>query len=381
MNNRERVKAVLDHRAPDRIPWIPRLLLWYEARNLAGTMPEKWSGLSLRDVERDLGIGTPARTGKIFKIERDGVDVKNRQEGGKTITEYNTAIGSVRSVEDYSDELTRQGLPGRIVEYPLKTPKDFKVWEYVIEHTRWVPTYDAYESYDREIGDDGLPMVPIGDVPLHDFLLNLGGYEQGFFQLEDYRREVESLLNLMTAIQRERLWPVILDSPAQLLLHGVHLSSQFTPPSLFEKYILPYYEEFMPLVHERGKSVAMHADNDTSQILDMIEKAGWDMCECFVTAPMVPLTLERAREVWGDRVALWGGIPSLMLSPSVPEEEFRAYCHNLLDTIAPGKAFILGVADNVMPDSLIERVAWISGLLEKRGWYPVAERHNGGPPS
>jgi hypothetical protein len=165
---------------------------------------------------------------------------------------------------------------------------------------------------------------------------------------------------------------VIAESPARLLLHGVHLSSAFTPPPLFKRYVLPYYEQFMPMMHERGKAVAMHADNDTSLIVELIEQAGWDMVECFVTAPMVPLTLEEARRTWGERVIIWGGIPSALLSPSVSEQEFRDYMDQLFKTIAPGEAFILGVADNVMPDSLIERVAYVSELVEERGWYPVS---------
>jgi len=105
--------------------------------------------------------------------------------------------------------------------------------------------------------------------------------------------------------------------------------------------------------------------------MEQIERAGWDMVECFVTAPMVPLTLEHAREVWGTRMILYGGLPSLLMAPSVSEAEFRAYMRQLLKTIAPGDAFILGVADNVMPDSVIERVAWVSELLEKEGYYPI----------
>ena len=113
------------------------------------------------------------------------------------------------------------------------------------------------------------------------------------------------------------------------------------------------------------------ADADVSRILDHIERAGWDMVECLVTAPMVPLTLAQAREAWGERVIIWRGLPSALLSPNVPEEEFRAYVDELFGVIAPGDAFILGVADNVMPDALISRVAWVSEQVEKRGWYPV----------
>ena len=372
MNNRERLTAILDRRPPDRIPWIPRLLLWYNARALTHTMPPQWEGLTLRELEHALDVGTPARDGHIMTTVRDGVEVLTRQEGGKHITEYHTPLGMVRTVMHYSEDLDAQGLPGRVEEYPLKGPADYRVWEWVVQHTRWAPAYEDYAAYDAETGADGLPMVTVGDVPIHEFTLDLAGYDDAFFQLADHPREIEHLLGVMTEVQRERLWPVILDSPARLLLHGVHLSSQFTPPPIFKKYVLPYYQEFMPLVQARGKAVAMHADNDTSQIMGLIERAGWDMVECFVTAPMAPVTLKQARETWGNRVIIWGGLPSLLFSPSVPEEEFRAYMRDLLTTIAPGDAFILGVADNVMPDSLIERVLWVSQVMAERGAYPLA---------
>jgi len=365
VNNRERLLAILNHQAPDRTPWIPRLLLWYNARCLTHSMPKKWEGLSLREVERELNLGTPARDGKVFDIEQEGLEIVTREEGGCRITEYHTPVGMVRQVMGFSETLTRQGLPGRVQEYPLKEPKDYAVWEWIVEHTNWVPAYDAYKAYDAEIGEDGLPMISVGDVPLHDFLERLAGYEYGFYHLADYSREVEHLLALMAEVQRERMWPVVANCPARLLLHGLHLSSQFTPPRLFEKYILPYYEQFMPLLHDKGISVAMHADNDTSRILDLIDRAGWDMVECFVSAPMAPVTLEQARAVWGNRIIIWGGVPSTLLSPNVPEDEFRTYMHQLLDTISREDAFILGVSDNVMPDSLIDRIAWISDIVAK----------------
>lgn len=371
MNNRERMLAVLEGRAPDRIPWSPRLELWYNARQMTGTLPPAWEGLSLYEVERALGVASPARDGKIFQSECRGLGLEIRREGNHEITEYVTPIGRLQRVIRFSSELERQGLPGRIVEYPLKGEADYRVWEWVIEHTYWEPDYTAYERYDAAIGDEGLPMVSVGDVPFHNWLENLAGYEYGFYHLSDFAETVERLLRLMTDVERERLWPVITGSPARFLLHGQHLSTQFTPPRLFRQYILPYYREFMPLMHEHGLSVAMHADYDTSAILEMIVEAGWDLVECFVTAPMVPLTLERAREVLDNRVIIWGGLPSALLAPYIPEETFQEYVIEMLRTVAPGDAFVLGVSDNVMPDSVIERIAWVTEYLAEHGAYPL----------
>ena len=372
MNNRERLLAILNHQPPDRIPWIPRLLLWYNARLLTHTMPVQYQGLSLREVERALDLGTPARDGRVFRTEYEGVEVVTREEGNKRITEYHTPIGSVRTAMHFTAELDAQGLPGRVEEQLLKTPQDYRVWTWIEEHTNYIPAYEDYAAYDAETGEDGLPMIAVGDVPFHSWAQQLAGYEQAFLHLADFPEEVERLLAVMGEVERAKMWPIVLASPAKLLLHGVHLSSQFTPPRLFDKYIIPYYDQVMPLVHEKGMAVAMHADNDVSAIVKQIERAGWDMVECFVTAPMAPMTLERAREVWGARVILWGGLPSLLLSPSVSESEFRDYVLRMLRIIAPGDAFILGVADNVMPDSLIERVAWVSDLLREHGRYPLS---------
>lgn len=44
MNERERVLAVLRRQRPDRIPWVARLELWYNARLATGTMPERFRG-------------------------------------------------------------------------------------------------------------------------------------------------------------------------------------------------------------------------------------------------------------------------------------------------------------------------------------------------
>jgi hypothetical protein len=125
-------------------------------------------------------------------------------------------------------------------------------------------------------------------------------------------------------------------------------------------------------MHEAGKFVAMHADADLSLILDLVKSTGWDMLECLVTAPMVPLTMAHARAALGTEVCLWGGLPSTLLSPNVSEDEFRSYVKELFRIIAPGLGFVLGVADNVMPDSLIDRVRWLSDYVREEGRYPIS---------
>ncbi|MFW6146232.1 MAG: uroporphyrinogen decarboxylase family protein [Planctomycetota bacterium] len=363
MTNRQRVLAVLRGETPDRMAWIPRMELWYRAAVKQNALPDRYRGMTLRQIEHALGCGTPARSGRIFTKRHETVDVVDRRESNLKVTEYRTPVGTVRQVMQFSDELTRHGLPGHVIEYPLKTADDYTVWTYIAEHTYWDPAFDAYEAYDRDIGDDGLPMTPIGDVPFHQFVRELAGYDHAFFHLVDYPDHVDALLKTLTDVFAERLLPLVLKSPAALLLHGGHLSTQYTPPPLFEKYILPHCERFFGDIHAAGKFLTMHADNDTSAILPQLRAGGWDLMECFATAPLVPVTLADAFDAWGDDVAIWGGVPSSILGPECPQRDFEAHLDTILETIDGHPRIILGISDNLMPGAWIERVERISRTL------------------
>jgi len=371
VTNRERILAVLDRKSPDRIPWIARLDLWYHARQVERNLPQRFRGMDVHGVGRALRTGNPARDGKICKERYEGMEVRTERAPGVARQRFITPYGQVTFGRILSERVagtTEQGLP---LEHPLQKVEDYGVLEYIAEHTFYDPCYDEYLKYEAAVGDEGYPMVSCGDVPFHYFLLHLAGYNQAYFEMVDHAEEFEHLLTVMEQFQRERLWPVVADSPARLILHGVHFDSQMTPPHMFRKYMTPYYQDFSALLHSRGKSLTWHADDDSKDILAEVKAAGFDMSECFCTAPMVEVTLEEARAAWGNDVIIFGGVPSIILEPGFPEAEFEAYMRNLFRVIAPGDAFILGVADNVMPTSLIERVERISELVEQHGSYPV----------
>ena len=376
MTNRERILAIMEGRPPDRIPWIPRLQIWHTARLKTGTMPPQFAGLSLREVERALGVGTPAREGRVFRVEHDGgVEVQVHRSPGESVLEYRTPVGAVRQRRVLPDTLATVGIGESEVDYFIKSPRDYDALEYLAEHTRYIPTYEQYVAYEGEIGDDGYPLVAGGDCPFHHFLRQLAGYENGYLELADRPERVERLLRVMTDLDRERLWPVLEQSPARLLLHGVHHSSHMTPPPYYRRFIAPYYRELSARLHAAGKWLVMHADNDTRLILPDLKTAGYDLLECFATAPLTRTTLAEARAALGNDVALWGGVPSVLLEPdSTPDGEFEDAMHELFDVIAPGDRFILGVSDNVMPEADITRIARITELVAERGAYPVRPR-------
>ena len=372
MTERERQIAILEGRSPDRIPWIPRMEIWYTAHRLAGTLPPEYQGLRLSDIQKDLGIGASARTGRVYTKRLRGVDVVTRLDGMFSTTEYHTPVGMVSETFQRTVDLDKAGIQGLMMKKLIKRPEDYETVMYICENTEYYPAYEEFEAYDRDIGDRGLPMVAIEDVPFHDWLGNLTGYDKGYYDLMDFPDKVERLLETMTQVYKERLWPVVGNSSARLILHGAHFATQTTPASFYDQYMTSYIREFTDYMHEHGKSVTQHADNDTSGIMDQLLASGYDMQECFVTAPMVEATIEMAREKWGDKMIIFGGVPSVMLEEDVSDADFEQYMENLFKAIAPGDAFFLGVSDNVMPSSLLSRIRRITEMVEEMGKYPIA---------
>ena len=90
-----------------------------------------------------------------------------------------------------------------------------------------------------------------------------------------------------------------------------------------------------------------------------------------VTAPMVQATLDHLREVWGNRIITWGGIPSIILCEPYTDEEFDVYMHDLFRIIAPGDAFILGVGDMPVPATKWERIERVGEMIKHYGRYPI----------
>ena len=123
-------------------------------------------------------------------------------------------------------------------------------------------------------------------------------------------------------------------------------------------------------MHGYDKKVAHHADNDTSSIIHLLEQSRYDMHECFVTDPMVPITLAEGRKALGDDIVIFGGVPSVILEATTSDEQFETYLAEIFDAVNPGDRFILGIADNMMPASMMSRVKRIGELAREQGSYP-----------
>ena len=370
MTHKERILATLRGEPMDYIPWVPRWELWYEAALRDGRLPEKYRGWSFFDVTRDLGMGIKGNQGQIYKSELKRVEVRVRKRGGETLTEYITPVGAVSTRHLLTPELEAQGVQGREIEHLIKTKEDYGPVLFMLENTKIRPTYQEFLRYEEEIGEDGIAMAVTGSCPAHCIMREYTGYQNFYYELHDHPREIEELLQALTA-QGEEIQRLAAESPALIVRHDGNYDAQLTPPPIYQKYFLPFHRSFAEKLHAKGKFFCTHTDGHNDGLMGLILESGFDIAEAFTPPPMTNIGIAEAREVWGDKITIWGGIASTMLSERVPDEAFEEHMRTIFREAAPGDHFILGTGDNVPTDATLERVERITEMVEIWGKYPL----------
>jgi hypothetical protein len=373
MTGKERMLAVLRGEHPDRIPWAPRLEVYYHAHLANGTLPAKYRGWDVRSIYRDQGMEYHGREAITCRTHVKGLETVRRQKGDEVRMEYITPVGSVYTLYRQSEELREQGIGMLEVEHMIKGPADYDVVEWMYQNTVVEPAYEEFLAHQHDCGDEGVSQDLSGHhryTPVDYLMREIIGWNDCYLHLYDYPEKFERLLRVMVDAEWE-VNRVRAASPALVVAHGAHFDSQMTPPPIYKTYFLPYMKEMTAYYHQHGKVVLAHLDADLTGLEEMVLESGFDIGECVTTFPLVPTTLERLREVWGNRLIIWGGLPSTILAEPYTDEEFETYMREVFRIIAPGDAFILGVADNVMGNTHWDRMERVLPLIEEYGQYPI----------
>jgi hypothetical protein len=191
-----------------------------------------------------------------------------------------------------------------------------------------------------------------------------------FFWYHDRYRELKEFEDRMTPFF-DSLINAVCDSGADIALWGANFDRDLTWPPFFDRDIAPWLRKVKKQFHEAEMMLLCHTDGENAKLFDSYGKVGFDVVESVCTAPMTELTLIEQRKGWGDEVAIWGGIPSVLLLPdSVSDEAFVSYLSHLereIYVLAPkASRLIFGVSDNVPPDADMDRLnrigEWVSSI-------------------
>ena len=389
MTHRDRILSALKRQPVDRVPWVPRLDLWYNAHVHRGTLPPQWDGASLFDICDDLGVGFHAvvpnfldtehpdeacdrligiehvrnqpfklrfrRTERI--VERDGDDVR---------VTYRTPAGEISGALRYGERMRSDGITiMAVTERVVKTADDYATIAALFEDIEVEADESRFAATRDEIGDRGLLVgfCNVAASPVHHLLKELVPYDRFFYDLHDSPELIET-----TAERMQGYFDAVLEaceaSSCEAAMFGANYDVMLTPPAVFEPYILPELSRWADRFHEAGKLLVTHTDGENQRLTELFVRSGVDVADSVCPKPMTRLTLGEYRDAFGDDIAIWGGICSTaVLEGSFTDEQFEAHIDEAVDAIGDGRGLIFSIADTTPPEASLDRIRHIGEKL------------------
>jgi len=396
MNRKQQMLAVLEGKPPPRIPWVPRLDLWYRANQRAGTLPEAYRRATLVEMLDELGWGYHGvvpnfqdlrlpeddvhRALGIFNLHMipfrtvfDGVDYRATRTQDRTTVEYHTPAGRLTTTTVYDDRMRAAGITISHVErYPFQGPADYGPLEYLFRHAHAEPNYEGYAAEAAEIGDRGFVVAYTSAAasPMHFIQRDLMPLETFFFELHDRPDAVRGLAEAIGGYWREML-AMAARCPAEVFLLGANYDAAIQHPRFFAEHIQPGLAEFAAVLHAQGKYLLTHTDGENRGLLGHYLASSVDIADSVCPAPMTRLTIGQVREAFAGRITIMGGIPSVSLvKDSMRDAQFEQYLDEFFAQLGRGDRLILGVSDTTPPAAEFQRLVAIARRVDEFG--PVA---------
>jgi len=283
------------------------------------------------------------------------------------VREYTTPAGVLRHAVRHTQEKLADGwvvqpdhvpliedmnIP-RAVEHAVSTPEDIERLQYLYvapddKACTWF--HNRMAALKQVAEHDGFPVQAWAGFGM-DAVVWFAGTDGAILMAMDAPDAFADLMNLITDVDAARVrLAAQSDAVDMIVARGWYSSTDFWSPSLFDRYVFPYIERLARLAHEHGKLFAYTMTTGVEILGPRLVEAGVDVLY-FVDPLQDTISLERAAELFGDRLTLVGGINSLMLQCG-NNDRIRDGVRQAISTLGRGAGrFVLHPVDALFPDT------------------------------
>ncbi len=205
----------------------------------------------------------------------------------------------------------------------------------------------SLEWYEANLPEDMCVVGSGGFAHFAEYLTWLMGYETLCYALYDQRDLVAAISERLVDIYRRFIRRLLEFDRVKLIWGsddmGFRSGTLISPPDLRE-FVLPGHKLMADMAHAAGRPYLLHSCGNLEAIMeDLIEEVGIDARHSFEDTIE---TITSAKDRYGDRIALLGGIDMDFLC-SAAEEQVRQRVRHTLETCLPGGGYCLGTGNSV----------------------------------
>jgi hypothetical protein len=176
------------------------------------------------------------------------------------------------------------------------------------------------------------------------------GVEGAIFLAMDHPEAFAELFGIVTRTDRGRTELAAADPAVDLIVErGWYSSTDLWSPALLDRHLVPHIAELSAIAHRHGKKFGYVMTTGVEALGQRLIEAGVDVLY-FVDPVQDTLSVEKARELFGGRITLVGGINSTTFAVRSPEE-IRKDVRRAMEALASTGRFILHPVDALHPDT------------------------------
>lgn len=358
MTPKECVRAVLNGKRPDRLPYVPCI----DGYSQSG-LPEKYRRMDVMAVEHHFGSDL-IRGRDCFRMEYDEtikmtVDDKSSNGTRNLRTRFETPAGTLEQLKTWTPSSPFVAFPA---EFIIKTPADLEPFRYLCDHTLIIPDYSRIQKA-MDAYPDQLVAAGTGAEALRNLIQSNIGVENFTYFMFDYPDEMDETIRA-THRMLLRMVDATAKGPAEVVVCYQNTNTANASPEWIEKYEFPHLDEYARICHEHGKKLLIHMCGHVDTLIDRIAGAEFDGIIDISPPPTGNCRIPEAVEKLSARGKVLAGGIDCNLYTSPDTEKLYQKTRALVDSIGNRDRFMLGSGDavpqGVSPENL-DRIKTLVG--------------------
>ena len=356
MTPKQRWLAAIHMKPVDRLPFWPKLGASYPPAQAA-----PFRGMTLDALHAWIGSDKHGWLAAGLREARTATRIETSERDGVHTTVYHTPHGALRLVQHF-DPASQSWHP---VEFPVKTRADLAAMTAFWRDEKVDVDADgmaaARERY-RQVGEEELLGVGIGESPLMQWVEWLAGVENAHYLLADFPAEVEELFAAIHAVLVRKTQLLAEHHPADVFYMVENTSTTLISPDQYRRYCLGHVSEYGRILQSAGRPLVLHMCGHLKALLPDLARVPARAFEAF-TSPTLGNTTMLDGRTHCPETCLIGGTNAMLWTR--PAAEIIARLKADLDVLPHHRGIVVTSA-GVMPplcrpETIRDVCQWVRG--------------------
>jgi len=383
MTSRERVKAVLDHKIPDRVPIIMgvsnatgiKMVPYKGVKALAGIeAPDEsiydWPELGTAKIDEATMLRLHSDVRGVLDRFPEKIYKRNQARGPHEPCIDSWGTGQIEiepgiwypGIHPMAEDTTIDAIenypwpdmddPYRVAHVKEQTTKLAEENRYAIMGTPWL-----LFPFERAFAMQGMDK----------FLLNMA-------MNPDFSK---ALLRKITDLCKTLMGHFLDEAGDNLdiIKIGDDLGTQeklMISPRMYRQILKPFHAELIQFIKERTKAkLFFHTDGDVFDLIGDFIEIGVDILNPIQTSAGKMADLKGLKEKFGENIVFCGAIDTQHVLPSGTPDEVRQEVKRVIDILGEGGGYMVASVHTIMHEVPPENILAMVDAIEEFGYYPL----------